>query len=84
MVPDASALRERAHLLRTAAADARRIADEAGVVRRLGGVTTWQGPAADRFDERVGAQIGELDDLAERLRRDARRLDALADAIAIG
>lgn len=84
MVPDATALRERARRLRAVAAEARRIADEAGQVRRLGGLSTWEGPAADRFDDRVGVQIREIDHLAERLRHDASRLDALADTIVVG
>lgn len=84
MVPDAAALRERARRLRAAAAEARRIADEARQVRRLGDMSTWEGLTADRFDERVGAQVREIDHLAEQLRHDAARLEALADAIAIG
>lgn len=81
---DATALRERARRLRDVCTLARRTLDDATALRHLAGRVTWVGPAAVRFDDLIGAQLRELEHLADQLHHDARRLDALADALAIG
>jgi hypothetical protein len=84
MLLDAASVRERARRLREVSALTRRTLDDAIALRHLAGRVTWLGPAAERFDDRIGAQLRELECLVDRLHHDARRLDALADALAVG
>lgn len=84
MLIDAAALRERASRLRAVCTDLRRVLDDATAVRHLASRVTWVGPAADHFIERVGVQVREIEHMIEQLRTDARRLDTLADTLAVG
>lgn len=84
MLLDAAALRDRARRLRAVCTDLRRVLDDATAVRHLAGRVTWVGPTADHFVERIGVQIRDLERLIDQLRLDARRLDTLADTLAVG
>jgi hypothetical protein len=84
MLLDAATVRARARRLREVSTLTRRTLDDALALRHLAGRVTWVGPAAELFDDQIGAQLRELEHLADRLHHDARRLDALADALAVG
>ena len=61
--------------------DAARRLDDAAIfeLRRHSGETTWQGPVAIEFDDRLALHCARLSDAIDRLRVDAVGLSAEAD-----